>query len=285
MILTNKEYFFNPYYFFLKEKENKLSLYFSVGKNLNESRKKDDRIDFEKKDESKVKKTISNILKSKKAKTKDQVKKYFEPISTNKSEIEELINMDGTMNNSKIPPLDMGLHPRKTTDQTVVAARMTMNPVTRGYRKYYGESIEGEETNIKEIDYSDAFGYEETKDMNGKQTYSFLKKKMGMNSDEAKDRTKQFGKDPTGERLKNTPKNIRNKKNFIDRMTLSELEKNKMMKVVEDILLNKKNSQKELEEKDEKISPVLKKNISVLKKMADKEGLTLSQLIKLIKSE
>ena len=37
----------------------------------------------------------------------------------------------------------------------------------------------------------DAFGYVETKDMDGKETFKFLVKKMGMTPDEAKKRTKQ----------------------------------------------------------------------------------------------
>jgi fructose-1,6-bisphosphatase len=39
--------------------------------------------------------------------------------------------------------------------------------VTRGYRTYYGESGEDE---ISEVDLSGAFGYEETKNMDGKKT-------------------------------------------------------------------------------------------------------------------
>ena len=41
--------------------------------------------------------------------------------------------------------LDLGMHPRKTMDQTVVMARTTNDPVTRGYRVYYGESEDKKE--------------------------------------------------------------------------------------------------------------------------------------------
>lgn len=288
MIDCNKEYFFKPYYFFLTEKENKVSLYYSIAETLTESRKKDEKIDFEKKNIGKVKKGITNILKSKKIKTKDQIKKYFEPLSyeqDKKSEIEEFIDFDGTLNNSHIPILDMGMTPRKTTDQTVVMARMTNNPVTRGYRKYYGESTEDGDNILDEVDYSDAFGYEETKDMDGEKTFKFLVKKMGMNPDEAKDRTKQFGKDPYGKKTKNAPKSIKQKKGFIDRMTLSEIERAKMIKMVEEILMQKKNKDSEISEKEMKVSKIIKKNINALKKMAETEGLTINQLIKMLKSE
>jgi hypothetical protein len=282
MIEFNKEYFIRPYYFYLTEKTDKISLYYSIAETLTESRKKDDKLDFDKKDSEKVRKGVSSVIKGKKLKTKDQIKKYFEPIS--KDEIGEFIDKDGSLANSSIPILDMGMTPRKTTDQTVAMARMPNNPLLRGYRKYYGESVDDEDV-VNEVDYSEAFGYEETKDMDGKQTYKYLCTKMGMNPDEAKERTEQFGKDPYGERTKRAPKSIRHKKGFIDRMTLSEIERAKMIKVVEEILLNKKNKGTELSEKESKVSKVIKKNVDALKKMADKEGLTINELIKMLKSE
>jgi hypothetical protein len=282
MIEFNKEYFIRPYYFYLTEKTDKISLYYSIAETLTESRKKDDKIDFDKKDSEKVKKGVSSVIKGKKLKTKDQIKKYFEPIS--KDEIGEFIDRDGTLTNSSIPILDMGMTPHKTTDQTVAMARMPNNPLLRGYRKYYGESVDDEDV-VNEVDYSEAFGYEETKDMDGKQTYKYLCTKMGMNPDEAKERTQQFGKDPYGEKTKRAPKSIRHKKGFIDRMTLSEIERAKMIKVVEEILLNKRNKGTEISEKESKVSKVIKKNVEALKKMADKEGLTINELIKMLKSE
>jgi len=285
MIDTNKEYFLKPYYFFISEKNNKVSLYYSIAETLSESRKKDEKIDFDKKDLEKVKKGVTSVLKNKKIKTKEQIKKYFEPISKNKEEIDEFIGSDGTLNNSRIPVLDTSLAPHKTTDQTVVMAKMADNPLVRGFRKYYGESEENKNNVVKEVDYSDAFGYEETKDMDGKKTYSYLVKSMGMEPDEAIERTKQFGKDPYGKKTKNAPKSIKHKKGFIDRMTLSEIERQKMIKLIDEIILNKKNSDGEIGEKENKVSNIIKKNISALKKMADKEGISINQLIKMFKSE
>jgi hypothetical protein len=282
MIEFKKEYFLKPYYFFLTEKSDRISLYYSIADTITESRRIDEKIDFDKKHSDKVRKGVSSILKSKKLKTKDQIKKYFEPVA--KDELGEFIDKDGNLTNSSIPILDMGLTPHKTLDQTVVMARMPGNPLVRGYRRYYGESVNDEEV-VNEVDYSEAFGYEETKDMDGKQTYHYLVKNMGMSPDEAKERTEQFGKDYTGKRRENAPKNIKNKKGFIDRMTLSEIERQKMIKVVEDILVNKKNKSTEMSEKNSKVSKVIKKNIDALKKMADKEGLTTNELIKMFKSE
>ena len=206
--------------------------------------------------------------------------KKFDAIKLkDKHELEEFINADGTLASSKIPILDLKQHPKKTMDQTVPAARQTNDPILRGFRTYYNE---GE---ITETNFSDAFGYEETKNMSGKQTKKHLEK-MGLEPDEAKKRTKQFGKDPSGKKTQNAPNNIKNKKGFVDRMTLSEKQREKMVKMVEDILTKKYVDDYDVRPKEQKVgSKILMKNIKSLKKMADREGLSISELLKLLKNE
>ena len=303
MITTDQEFYSSPYYFLLRDKGDKYSLYFSVEGNLNEAREKDEVIHFEKSKGGKVKNHLKKVAKEKKVKTTKGLKK----------DLEELVNLDGALSNSKIPILDPKLHPKKTMDQTVAAARITNDPISRGYRTYYGESVEesicpehispsGRKTNmcpddddyeinygknapkLKEVDMSGAFGYEETEDMDGEETFKYLVKKMGMEPDEAKERTKQKGQDPTGEKDKKSP--YYKDKNFITRATLSEIQKQKMIKVVEDILMGKKNSDNsEVGKKESNTSNILKKNISSLKKQAEKEGISISELLKMFKSE
>lgn len=303
MITTDKEFYSSPYYFLLRDKGDKYSLYFSVEGNLNEAREKDEVIHFEKSKGGKVKNHLKKVAKEKKVKSTKTLKK----------DLEELVNLDGAFSNSKIPILDPKLHPMKTMDQTVAAARITNDPISRGYRSYYGESVEesicpehispsGRKTNmcpddddyeinygknapkLKEVDMSGAFGYEETEDMDGEETFKYLVKKMGMEPDEAKKRTKQKGQDPTGEKDKKSP--YYKDKNFITRATISEIQKQKMIKVVEDILMGKKNSDNsEVGKKETKTSNILKKNISSLKKQAEKEGISISELLKMLKSE
>jgi hypothetical protein len=131
---------------------------------------------------------------------------------------------------------------------------------------------------------SGAFGYEETEDMDGEETFKYLVKKMGMEPDEAKERTKQKGQDPTGNKDKKSP--YYKDKNFITRATLSEIQKQKMIKVVEDILMGKKSSDNsEIGKKETNTSNILKKNISSLKKQSEKEGISISELLKMFKSE
>lgn len=268
MITTDTEFYSSPYYFLLRDKGNKYSLYFSVEETLAESRKKDEVIHFSKEKGDKVKKHLNKVTKEKKIKSTKTLKK----------DLEELVNLDGSLSNSPIPILDPKLHPRKTMDQTVAAASITNDPITRGYRTYYGES------EIKEIDMSDAFGYEETEDMDGKETYKYYVEKLGLEPDEAKERVKQKGQDPTGKKDKKSK--YYKDKNFITRSTLSEIQKQKMIKVVEDILMGKKNSDNsDVRDKENEIPETLKKNISSIKKQAEKQGISISELIKLLKGE
>ena len=197
---------------------------------------------------------------------------------TLKKDLGELVNADGAMSNSAIPILDPRLHPRKTMDQTVAASRITNDPISRGYRTYYGES------EMKEIDMSGAFGYEETEDMDGEDTYKYLVKDMGMEPDDAKERTKQQGKDPSGKKDKKSK--YYKDKNFITRATLSEIQKQKAIKMVEDLLANKKSSEDgDVNEKNVDDFKILKRNIANLKKQAERQGLQIDDLIKFLRTE
>jgi hypothetical protein len=265
MININEEYFSSPYYFLIRNKDEKYSVYFSINKTLTEAREKDEVVHFEKKKVNKVKNFVKNVVKSKK---KTSTKKI-------KSEIEELVGSDGGMLSSKVPILDMPMHTHRTMDQIVPASRQTNDPVTRGYRTYYGESID----ELDEIDMSNAFGYEETKDMDGKKTYDYLVKKLDVEPDEAKQRTKEFGKDPSGKKSKTK------KKGSIDKLTLSEIQKKHMLKMVEDILMSDKKKDEDIRNKNNEPNPFILKNIKTLKAQAKKEGLSISELIKMLKNE
>lgn len=275
MIKVDQEFFSSPYYFFLRDKGKDYSLYYSAEETLSEARKKDEMIKVPKDKVEKVKKYLETLLKSKKKKNTKEVG----------GEIDELVNLDGAFSNSKIPILDPKLHPKKTMDQTVAASRITNDPISRGYRTYYGESVDEE---ISEIDMSGAFGYEETEDLDGKETFNYLVKKMDMEPDEAKERTKQQGKDPSGKKDKKSK--YYKDPNFITRATLSEIQKMKAIKMVEDILMNKKNSDgsevgKKQSDEEKEVSSTLKKNIKSIIKQAEKQGLSKKDIIKLLGSE
>ena len=275
MINFNTEYFSNGNYFFLKDRGDKISLYYSTADTLTESRKNDDRMDFDKKNSKNVKTMINNILKSKKKLSKGDIKKRFDRAKTS-GEIEELVDDDGTMLSSKIPNINHALTPRKTMDQTVQMSRTTNDPVMRGYRVYYGESEEGTDEVINEVDYSEAFGYEETKDMDFKNTVKTLKK-MGVEN--AVERAKEFGKLPN---QKKEDGELRQR--LSEKETLEERQHRLMKKMVEDILTKKPKTDSDVIKKDTGVSKILLKNIQSIKKIADKEGISLNMLIKALKT-
>jgi hypothetical protein len=272
MITTDKEFYSSPYYFLLRDKGDKYSLYFSVEGTLTEARKKDEVIHFKKSNGEKVKKHLKKVAKEKKVKD----------TKTLKTDLEELVNTDGAMSNSKIPILDPKLHPKKTMDQTIAAASITNDPISRGYRTYFGESVE----EIEEIDMSGAFGYEETEDMDGKDTFEYLVGKMGMEPDDAEDRTKQQGKDPSGKKDKKSK--YYNDKNFITRATLSEIQKQKAIKMVEDLLTKKNSDNSEVGKKVnadniDELPLLIRRNLKSLLKHVEKHGFSKEDIIKLIK--
>jgi hypothetical protein len=279
MIEIDKEFYSKPYYFFLKEKANDFNLYFSIEKNLTEARKKDVMVKVPKDKVEMVKKYIKSLTSKKTDKSTKEVE----------GEIDELVNSDGSMSNSKIPILDPHLHPKKTMDQTVSAARITNDPIARGYRTYYGESVE----EVSEEDMSGAFGFEETKELDGKETFEYFRDELEMDEKEAWERTEEQGKDPSGKKDDKSP--YKKDKNFVTRATLSEIQRQKMLKMVEDILMKQKNSNKsdvvkkqessESEEEQKEVPKMIKKNLDSLLKQMQKQGLSKKDLIKLLKDE
>ena len=275
MINFNTEYFGNNCYFYIKDRGNKISLYYNVADTLTESRKSDDKIEFDKKDEKKVKGVVSSALKTKSKVSKKALDKKLKGIKS-KEEIDELVDEDGNMLGSRIPNLSQILTPHKTMDQTVAMTRMTNDPVTRGYRVYYGESEEENEDVINEVDYSEAFGYEETKDMDFKNTVKTLKK-MGVEN--AVERANQFGKLP---KAKKEDGELRQR--LSEKETLEERQHRLMKKMVEDILTKKSKTDSEVIKKDNGVSKILNKNLQAIKNIADKEGISINTLIKALKS-
>lgn len=275
MISFNKEYFNNNCYFFLKDKGDKISLYYSVAETLSESRKTDNKKDFNKKDEKKVKSIVQKFLTKKEKVKKKDIEKELDDVSDTK-EINELIGSDGTFKDSSIPFINMYLHPKKTMDQTIVATRQTNDPVTRGYRVYYGESEDKDGDVVKEIDFSDAFGYEETEDMDFMDSVKTLK---DMGVDNPVERTMDFGKLKGQKRKKG-----KLKQRLVEKDSLEEAQRQRMMKMVEDILSKKDNDYSDVVRKDSPVSKILVKNLQSIKKIADKEGISINKLISILKT-
>ena len=265
MIPINTELYSSPYYFYLKDKGKYCDLYFSSESTLSEARKKDEKIRISKDKLSDLKKLLLNLLKTKKKKSTSELK----------SELEELVTSDGSMASSKIPILDPRMHPKKTMDQTVPAARITNDPVSRGYRVYYGESIEEE-------DLSKAFGYEETSGKTPQTTIKILDK-MGV--DNQIERAEEFGKDIKLNKKKKKGSDMRIR--LTEKEKLEEIQRKKMMKMVEDMLMNKKTSTKDISKKSEENEHVaiIKKNINSIVRQAERSGLSRKDVMRMLKDE
>ena len=263
-----KEYF-NDYYYFLIEGDGEdFTLSYSTYSVISEG-KKNQKKKFKKKDFKKVEDKIKKVTKSNKKVTK--------------KELDELIDFDGTFLSSKIPFLNQYLTPKKTMDQTVVAARISNDPVTRGYRVYYGEGEEKNGNIIDEEDMSDAFGFEETKDKDFKETLKIFKE-MGIEDPEERiERTKQLGK-IRGQKVRKTQGGKKILKQRLTEKEIEEEKKNRMIKMVEDIITNTMGrGDGEVIEKNESLSKILVKNLENIKKLAKKEGISLNKLLNVLK--
>lgn len=281
MVEYNKEYFSNNYYFLLKEGYDKISLFYSVAETLTESRKKDKKIVLNKKNEKNIKNLVDKFLKTNKKFTEKQINSKFKELDS-EGEIEELVDADGTMLGSAIPFKSQYLTPKKTMDQTISMSRATNDPVTRGYRVYYGESEEEQDNIVAEVNYDEVFGWEETKDMVYNDTVDTLE---DMGVDNAEERAEEMGKDPKLEKKKMKGSFIRQR--LVEKEPIDEVQKQKMIKMVEDILTKKSKKDGDVvkgsSESNKTIGSFLKRNLKSIKKLAEKEGISVDQLIKALK--
>jgi len=297
MLEFGKEYFSNEHYFYLKDRGNKFSVYYSVGKTLKESKDQDSEIVFLKEDLNKVKNFIKKIISSGKKFTKDQLKKFFNKIQKKEKdvksdgELDEFVGADGSFLGSNIPMLNQRQVTKNTTDQTVRMTRASQFPFIR---VYYGESEEEVDNLLGEINMEDAFGYEETEDAKSYKEASKILKKMGVEDPfERNDRLETMGFDPEYDDQLEKQKENGFCKDCFSKRRLSELEKGKMQKMLDEILLSKKNKSNDVvktKKNDEKdnddsvISKLLIRNIEAIKRLAEKEGVSIDKLIKHLKT-
>jgi hypothetical protein len=291
MIKLNQEYFNSPYYFYLKDKGSKINVYYSVSNTIVESRKNDDVVVIDKKDFEGIQKMISKILNSGKKLTKNQVHKLLDSksLSTQKpdGELGELVNPDGSLMGSSIPILNQRNLAKKTTDQTV---RMTKANQFPFIRVYYGEGEEVDGKLLDEVDQSESFGFEETEDAPTYDVANKIFKKMGVEDPfERNERLERLGFDRKLDKELKNEKKRGECKNCFTKRRLSELEKQKMEKMIDEILLSKKSKDKDVVKKtketndDGVMSKLLIRNIEAIKKLADRENINIDKLVKHLK--
>ena len=132
-----------------------------------------------------------------------------------------------------------------------------------------------------EEDMSKAFGYEETKDLPPKETIKKLKK-MGV--EDPVGRAEEMGKVPKLDKKKKKGADMRIR--LQEKEKIEELQRRKAIKVLEDIIVNKKNQDNsEVGSKENKVNSIIKKQINSLMKQAGKQGMSKKDIIKLLDSE
>jgi hypothetical protein len=293
MIKLNEEYFQSPYYFYLKEKGNKINVYFAVEETITESRKNDEVVVVDKEVFADIQKVISSILKSGKKLSKKYVHKLLDSKSKSKhapdGEIGELVNPDGSVIGSSIPILNQRNLAKKTMDQTV---RMTKANQFPFIRVYYGEGEEVDGKLLDEVDQSESFGFKETKNASTYNRANKIMKKMGVKDPiERNKRVKRLGFDKKLDKELENEKKRGRCKNCFTKRRLSELEIEKMSKMIDEILISKKTKDKEIvkkekpekKENDNVMSKLLIRNIEAIKKLAEKENIDINKLIKHLK--
>lgn len=280
----NKEYFNNHCYFNIEVVGDKINLTYDVYSTLNEGKKDGEKRQFKKKNYEKLNKTINKFVKSNRKVSKKEIEKDLDSV-----EIDEYVDSDGTLLTTKTPILNMTLHPTKTMDAQIRMQRAYGNPFRR---VFYGESEEENDDVINEIDFSDAFGYDETKDAKSYDEAKNTFIDLGVKDEiELSDRLKTLGFDRKLDKSLKTQKkrgkckNCFVKKRLTEKEYIEEVKKQKMVKMVEDILANKKNDFEIMEKDSEEtsISKIISKNLESIKNLAKKEGISINKLINILK--
>jgi hypothetical protein len=330
MVKLNSEYFNSPYYFYLKDKGDKVAIYYSVSDTLTESRKNDNVIVVDKSIFEDMQKVIASILKSGKKLTKEYVHKLLDSkaksVEKPDGELGELVNPDGSIIGSSIPILNQRNLAKKTMDQTVRMTKSTQFPFIR---VYYGEnedkgnnivseedsmcdehiSPSGKKTTmcpddddyemnygknaVNEVDQSESFGFEETEFAPTYDVANKILKKLEVDDPiERDERLKRLGFDRKLDKQLKQEKKYGKCKNCFTKRRLAELEKEKMETLIDEIILSKKSKDKEVvkkskEENDDDnnvMSKLLIRNIEAIKRLADKENISINKLIKHLKT-
>ena len=276
----SKEYFNDNCYFLIEGNGNDFVLSYSVYGTILESKKNEGKKKFNKKSYNKIKKVIDKHINSKNKSSKKEIETDLDSV-----ELDEYVDSDGTLLSSKTPIYNMWTHPKKTTDQTVPATRMPGYSILRGYRVYYGEGEEKDGNLIDEIDMSDAFGYDETKNKDFNTTLKIFKKMGVEDPEERLDRAKKFGKLPNQKVMKTKTGKKVLKQRLVEKEYLDEIKKQRMIKMVEDILAKKGGDHEIMEKENEEggLNKIIAKNLEAIKNLAKKEGISINKLINILK--
>ena len=190
-------------------------------------------------------------------------------------EVDEVVDEKGNIAMGKKPTNfnKVGITQNKTTDEVVKTAHGQMGAIGKvsgrgamNTMKYWAES-----------DISGGLGYKNTvgKDADLKDAKKYFKNELGIDDDEAEERLASYGYD----------KNLEG-----DKVRLIENPKKYIEDYVESVL-NKKTENNDLikkdqyEDIDQELEPIIKKQISALKRTLKKNNIPLNHVFKLLKKE
>jgi len=192
---------------------------------------------------------------------------------TESEEVNELIDFDGSMVSSKIPPgtdANRTIGSRKTTDDTVKATSQAGVWTGAGhyFKRYYGESVE----EIGEHDMSEVLGFEDTEFKNAEETIEYFKSEHDMDENEAEERAESMGKTPSLD--KNGQQRLTEKEKF------KKLSEDKAKNMIE-VILSTKEDYRDISDGK---STILDAKIKQLLRLANTEGVSVEELISKLKS-
>ena len=181
-------------------------------------------------------------------------------------EVTELIDFDGTIQSSKIPPGTQNnktMSSKKTTDDVVKATTQTGVWTGGGnyFKRYYQESVE----ELGESDMSDVLGFEDTAFKNAEETIEYFEDEHDMGELEAKERAESMGKtiglDEKGQQR------------LTEKERLRKLSEDKARKMIEVILADKSEGGEVFEKDLGIMDGKLKKIVKYYKNSKTKEEL------------
>ena len=202
--------------------------------------------------------------------------------TSEEGEVNELVDFDGTMQSSKIPvgtELNKTISPKKTTDDTIKMANQSLSMMGTGggsgtyFRRYYGESVE-------EADLSKTLGFDETQDMDAKETIEYFEDEHDMDGVEAEERAESMGKTQNLDKKSDDDETYQR---LTERQRLNKLSEIKAREMIEVILSNKEVSG-ELSRGgvvDAKVDDLVGKLVKLIKS----KGMTTKELMSLINSK
>ena len=203
-------------------------------------------------------------------------KEWVKKQDTDEEEIDELVDFDGSMLGSKIP---MGwennttISATKTMDQTVPMGRQgsRMSGYGTNFTRYWGESVE----EIGEEDMSPVLGADETQTMDAGGTIEYFMDELGMDKEEAVERTEKLGK------TKDLDKKSSDKTSKFQRL----VEDDDVIKMLE-ILLSKKDENTDVQKLDsDEIPPYIDKKLRLIQKYARNHGYDMKNIINRLEDE